>query len=85
MAKNNKLIDACNRLLTDKINQIVPCAFCSFLVVLYDEYGWNTEQLEELLNRVQAKYDELEGMGNVQMNDYCEQKTGIMLIPNKDR
>lgn len=85
MAKNNKLIDTCNRLLSDKISQILPCAFCSFLVVLYEEYGWSTDQLEELLNRVQARYDELEEMGNKQMNTYCEERTGITLIPNKDR
>lgn len=85
MGKNNKLIDTCNRLLTDKINQIVPCCFCSFLVVLFEEYGWSHEDLEELLNRVQAKYDELEGMDNKQMNIYCEEKTGIILLPNKEK
>jgi hypothetical protein len=47
--------------------------------------GWSTDQLEELLNRVQARYDELEEMGNKQMNTYCEERTGITLIPNKDR
>lgn len=85
MGKNNKLIDACNRMLSDKINQIVPCAFCSFIVVLSEEYGWSHEELEELLMKVQDKYEEVEKMGSVQMNDYCEQVTGIMLLPSKEK
>ena len=84
MGKNNKIVNICNQILHDKVDQIVPCAFGSFIITLYEDYNWSYEELEELLNHVQAKWDDAEAKG-IRMDKYCEEKTGVMLLPSTKR
>lgn len=80
MKKNNNNILIARELqkIKNRIKWVVPAVYASFCKVLFEQYGWESDQIEELFKKTDEEWAASEE-NDFDMIKWCEDTTGILV------